>query len=128
MPASVLSLLSTDMPKMLLLFESTMDFTPVGGNWKIKDEIRAMASFQQMNLMQPFSGLGKFDIIFCRNVAIYFTLQDRKKLFNKIADVLEPDGYLLIGSTESLGVFKGSPSYRLFRFQINHSHHHSGSA
>ncbi len=77
-------------------------FTPAGGNWKIKDEIRAMASFRRMNLMQPFTGLGKFDIIFCRNVAIYFTLPDRKKLFNKIADVLEPDGYLLIGSTESL--------------------------
>jgi len=55
-----------------------------------------------MNLMQPFTGLGKFDIIFCRNVAIYFTLPDRKKLFNKIADVLQPDGCLLIGSTESL--------------------------
>ena len=77
-------------------------FTPAGGSWKIKDEIRAMASFRRMNLMQPFVGLGKFDIIFCRNVAIYFTLSDRKKLFNKIADVLAPDGYLLVGSTESL--------------------------
>ena len=41
-------------------------FTPSGGNWKIKDEIRAMASFKRMNLMQPFVGLGKFDIILCR--------------------------------------------------------------
>ena len=77
-------------------------FTSDGANWKIKDEIRSMASFQKFNLMHPFSGLGKFDIIFCRNVAIYFTLEDRKKLFNKIADVLEPDGFLIIGSTESL--------------------------
>ena len=77
-------------------------FMPAGGNWKIKDEIRAMATFRRMNLMQPFVGLGKFDIILCRNVAIYFTLSDRKKLFNKIADVLQPDGYLIIGSTESL--------------------------
>ena len=77
-------------------------FSPAGGNWKIKDEIRAMASFRRMNLMQPFVGVGKFDIILCRNVAIYFTLADRKKLFNKIADALEPDGYLIIGSTESL--------------------------
>lgn len=77
-------------------------FTPSGGNWKIRDEIRAMATFRKMNLMQPFSALGKFDIIFCRNVAIYFTMADRKKLFNKLADILEPDGYLLIGSTESL--------------------------
>lgn len=77
-------------------------FTPAGGNWKIRDEIRAMATFRRMNLMQPFTGLGKFDIILCRNVAIYFTLEDRKKLFNKIADALHPDGYLVIGSTESL--------------------------
>jgi chemotaxis protein methyltransferase CheR len=77
-------------------------FTPFGNKWKIKDEIRAMTTFKHMNLMEPFTGLGKFDIIFCRNVAIYFTPEDRKKLYNKIADVLSPDGYLIIGSTESL--------------------------
>jgi len=77
-------------------------FTTSGNKWKIKDEIRAMATFKHMNLMKPFMGLGKFDIIFCRNVAIYFTPEDRKKLYNKIADVLSPDGYLIIGSTESL--------------------------
>lgn len=77
-------------------------FTADGANWKIKDQIRAMASFRKLNLMHPFTGMGKFDIIFCRNVAIYFTLEDRKKLFAKIADVLEPDGFLIIGSTESL--------------------------
>lgn len=77
-------------------------FTLFGDSWKIKDEIRAMVNFKIFNLMLPLSSLGKFDIIFCRNVAIYFTLQDRKKLFNKIADILADDGYLVIGSTESL--------------------------
>ena len=77
-------------------------FTLFGDSWKIKDEIRAMVNFRKLNLMQPFAGIGKFDIIFCRNVAIYFTLQDRKKLFNKLADSLADDGYLIIGSTESL--------------------------
>ncbi len=77
-------------------------FSPAGGSWKIKDEIRAMANFRKINLMQPFTGMGKFDIILCRNVAIYFTPEDRKKLFNKLAQNLEPDGYLIIGSTESL--------------------------
>ena len=77
-------------------------FQPSGENWKIKNEIRAMATFRKINLMEPFYGLGKFDLIFCRNVAIYFTLEDRIKLFNKIADTLAPDGYLIIGSTESL--------------------------
>jgi len=77
-------------------------FTPAGEFWKIKDEIRAMVNFRKLNLMAPFGGLGKFDIIFCRNVAIYFTLEDRKKLFNKLADSLADDGFLVIGSTESL--------------------------
>lgn len=77
-------------------------FVSSGENWKVKDDIRSMATFRKFNLMQPFSALGKFDIIFCRNVAIYFTLEDRKKLFNKIADALEPNGFLIIGSTESL--------------------------
>ena len=80
----------------------TKYFTSVGQTWKVNDQIRAMANFRKFNLMSPFIGLGKFDIVLCRNVAIYFTLEDRKKLFNKIADVLEPDGYLIIGSTESL--------------------------
>jgi chemotaxis protein methyltransferase CheR len=77
-------------------------FTLFGDSWKIKDEIRAMVNFKKLNLMQPFTSLGKFDIIFCRNVAIYFTLEDRKKLFDKLADSLADDGYLVIGSTESL--------------------------
>ncbi len=80
----------------------TKYFTMIGQTWKVNDQLRAMVNFRKLNLMQPFMGLGKFDIILCRNVAIYFTLEDRKKLFNKIADVLEPDGYLIIGSTESL--------------------------
>jgi len=77
-------------------------FTMFGDSWTIKDEIRAMVQFKKFNLMMPFTGLGKFDIIFCRNVAIYFTLPDRQKLFNKIADNLADDGFLIIGSTESL--------------------------
>jgi chemotaxis protein methyltransferase CheR len=77
-------------------------FKADGAKWKIKDQIRVMATFKKFNLMHPFMGMGKFDIIFCRNVAIYFTLEDRKKLFAKIADALEPDGFLIIGSTESL--------------------------
>jgi chemotaxis protein methyltransferase CheR len=77
-------------------------FSPNGVGWKIKEEIRKMATFKTLNLLEQFNYIGKFDIIFCRNVAIYFTLEDRKKLFNRIAEVLEPDGFLIIGSTESL--------------------------
>ena len=61
-----------------------------------------MATFKKFNLMETFVGLGKFDIIFCRNVAIYFTPESRTKLFDKVGEVLETDGYLIIGATESL--------------------------
>ena len=70
-----------------------------GNKWKIRDDIRAMVSFKKMNLLQPFDDLGRFDIILCRNVGVYFNLENRKKLFAKIADTLEQDGYLIIGAT-----------------------------
>lgn len=73
-----------------------------GGSWKIRDEIRAMASFRRLNLMQDLSALGNFDVIFCRNVAIYFNDADRAALFRSIGQRLTPDGYLIIGSMESL--------------------------
>lgn len=77
-------------------------FTKADDEWAISDAIRATVSFNQLNLMKPLTGLGKFDIIFCRNVAIYFTNEDRAQLFNRLADTLNDDGYLIIGSTESL--------------------------
>jgi chemotaxis protein methyltransferase CheR len=77
-------------------------FVREGDFWKIRKNIRDMVSFKKMNLMQPFMRLGRFDIIFCRNVAIYFAMTDRKKLFENIEKVLALDGSLIIGSTESL--------------------------
>jgi chemotaxis protein methyltransferase CheR len=77
-------------------------FLPHDSGWKIKDEIRGMASFSTLNLMEDFPSLGRFDIIFCRNVAIYFNDQDKAKLYKRLASTLEPDGYLIIGATESL--------------------------
>ncbi len=77
-------------------------FVPDQGNWRIKDELRAMVSFQQINLLKPMTGIGRWDIIFCRNVAIYFPIEDRKTLFNGLADAVAPGGALIIGSTEFL--------------------------
>ena len=91
-------------------------FTLMGDGWKIRDEIRAMAVFKKFNLMKPFTGLGRFDVVFCRNVAIYFTPADKKQVFEKIAGVLEPDGSLVIGSTESLtGVTEAFEARRYMR-------------
>ena len=77
-------------------------FTPAAGGWRIKDEIRSLAVFKKFNLMDSYAGLGSFDIIFCRNVAIYFTPADKRKLFQKLGQVLAKDGYLIIGGSESL--------------------------
>jgi chemotaxis protein methyltransferase CheR len=77
-------------------------FVPAAGGWQIRDEIRAMASFQKLNLMADFSAVGRFDVIFCRNVAIYFTERDRISLFGRMDRALEPGGYLVIGTMESL--------------------------
>ncbi len=77
-------------------------FTQVPGGWKVRDELRGLVSFRKMNLMEDFRGLEQFDIIFCRNVAIYFTEADKQRLFQRIAGVMAPDGALVIGSTESL--------------------------
>lgn len=97
-------------------------FVRLGDKWKIKDEIRAMASFRKMSLLEPLGGMGTFDVIFCRNVAIYFNPEDRRQLFHRIAQVLEPDGYLIVGSTESLtGVcsrFQASRHLRSVFYQL----------
>ena len=77
-------------------------FIPAAGGWQIRDEIRALASFKKLNLMTDFSALGRFDVIFCRNVAIYFTERDRISLFGRMAGAMDADGCLLIGAMESL--------------------------
>jgi len=77
-------------------------FLPQQGGWKVKDSLRAMISFQRRNLLQPFNDLGPFDVIFCRNVAIYFDSARRRNLFHRLAERLTPGGYLFVGASESL--------------------------
>ncbi|MFH1216842.1 MAG: protein-glutamate O-methyltransferase CheR [Pseudomonadota bacterium] len=77
-------------------------FTPEGQNLRVKDELRSMTYFRKINLMEPFTTMGKFDIIFCRNVAIYFSMANRKSLFERLGAQLHPHGALIIGATESL--------------------------
>jgi len=74
---------------------------PEGNNRKVRDDIRKLAVFKQHNLLHDFRGLGSFDIVFCRNVSIYFSLEHQNELFSKISGVMEQGGYLITGSTES---------------------------
>lgn len=77
-------------------------FTQTGETWQIKPEIRAMIQFRQLNLLHDFSSLGTFDIIFCRNVLIYFSQETKTDVFNKLAKVIEPDGFLVLGAAETV--------------------------
>ena len=77
-------------------------FTKEDSCWKIKDELRSMVCFEKMNLLRPKLEYGRFDIIFCRNVAIYFSKPDRRRLFESLSLCLNNNGVLIIGATESL--------------------------
>jgi chemotaxis protein methyltransferase CheR len=77
-------------------------FEPVGDRWKVRDELRALATFRCSSLLKPVIAPASFDIIFCRNVAIYFTEPDRIRLFKNLGRILARHGALIIGATESI--------------------------
>jgi chemotaxis protein methyltransferase CheR len=91
-------------------------FAQVGELWQLNAEIRAMVQHRQLNLLQDFSHLGTFDVIFCRNVLIYFDQDTKAGIFNRLAKMLEPDGVLALGAAESVvgltSVFKPYPERR----------------
>jgi chemotaxis protein methyltransferase CheR len=80
----------------------TRHFKASGERWRVRDEIRSLASFRTMNLLEPFSFPNPFDVILCRNVAIYFTEPDKIRLFRNLTRCLARDGALIVGSTESI--------------------------
>ncbi|HEU0084696.1 MAG TPA: protein-glutamate O-methyltransferase CheR [Bradyrhizobium sp.] len=77
-------------------------FRQVGELWQLNADIRAMVQHRQFNLLQDFSHLGSFDVIFCRNVLIYFDQETKLGVFNRLARSLEPDGVLALGAAESI--------------------------
>jgi chemotaxis protein methyltransferase CheR len=83
-----------------------------------------MVQHRQLNLLQDFSHLGKFDVIFCRNVLIYFDQETKTSIFERLARMLEPDGYLMLGAAESVvgitDAFRPCPDRRGL-YQLNPS-------
>ncbi len=79
-------------------------FSSIGGGsqYKVKDELKNEVIFRQFNLMNPFPFKRKMHTIFLRNVMIYFDDRTKHELLRKIYDILEPGGYLFIGTTETL--------------------------
>jgi chemotaxis protein methyltransferase CheR len=77
-------------------------FKQTGETWQINPELRAMIQHRQLNLLHDFSQLGAFDVIFCRNVLIYFDQDTKINIFNRIARQIEPDGFLVLGAAETV--------------------------
>ncbi|MGG6265935.1 CheR family methyltransferase [Leptolyngbya sp. AN03gr2] len=76
-------------------------FRQVGRSWQISSEIRKMVEFQELNLIQPWNSLPPMDIIFLRNVLIYFDLETKRSVFDRVQQTLQPDGYLFLGGGET---------------------------
>jgi chemotaxis protein methyltransferase CheR len=91
-------------------------FKQTGDLWQINADLRAMVQHRQLNLLHDFSQLGVFDVIFCRNVLIYFDQDTKVNIFNRLAKVVEPDGFLVLGAAETVvgltDVFKPFPDRR----------------
>ncbi|MCK1545634.1 protein-glutamate O-methyltransferase CheR [Bradyrhizobium sp. 147] len=77
-------------------------FKQTGETWQINPELRAMIQHRQLNLLHDFAQLGTFDVIFCRNVLIYFDQDTKINVFNRLARQIEPDGFLVLGAAETV--------------------------
>lgn len=80
-------------------------FTKQGAVWRVNDKIRARVKFVEFNLMKNFSSLGRFDVVFCRNVLIYFSSELKSDILNRISCALLPDSYLFLGGSESMASY-----------------------
>jgi chemotaxis protein methyltransferase CheR len=91
-------------------------FKQIGEMWQINADIRSMIQYRPLNLLQDFAHMGKFDLIFCRNVLIYFDQDMKSSIFGRLAKTMEPDGFLALGAAETVvgltDAFKPHPDRR----------------
>ena len=72
------------------------------GMMQVKPEVRRMVTFKSLNLLTSYASLGRFDIVFCRNVLIYFSADVKQRILQQIAGQLQPEGILFLGASESI--------------------------
>jgi chemotaxis protein methyltransferase CheR len=77
-------------------------FAQIGETWQVSPELRAMVQYRPLNLLQNFSHLGTFDLVFCRNVLIYFDQPTKIDVLDRMAKSMQPDGYLVLGAAETV--------------------------
>jgi chemotaxis protein methyltransferase CheR len=86
------------LPSLLLI----KYFSQIGDLWQIAPELRGMVKFMPLNLLHDFSHLGTFDVVFCRNVLIYFDQATKTDVLERVAAVTDRDGYLVLGGAETV--------------------------
>jgi chemotaxis protein methyltransferase CheR len=77
-------------------------FKKDGDQWRVNDDIRAMVQYKPNNLLEPFTAMGPFDIVFCRNVLIYFDPPTKASVLERTAQIMAPDGFLVLGAAETV--------------------------
>lgn len=101
-------------------------FTQDGEKWRIADSLRKTVTYQPFNLLDSMLSFGQFDIVFCRNVLIYFDEKTKADILNRIAKQLAPDGFLFLGGAETvIGItdaFKPLPGQRGLYVHANSPH------
>jgi chemotaxis protein methyltransferase CheR len=75
-------------------------FTQEGDRWRVSDSLRRMVKFRTFNLLDDYGRFGEMDVVFCRNVLLYFEPQTKAQILDRLADTLAPDGYLVVGTAE----------------------------
>jgi chemotaxis protein methyltransferase CheR len=88
-------------------------FVKTGDRWQVRPEVRARAGFREFNLLDSFTLLGRFDVIFCRNVLIYFSAESKREILARMAGALNPGGYLFLGASESMANY--SDAFEMMR-------------
>ena len=90
-------------------------FRQEGNQWRVSDDVKKRVNFQELNLKTGFASLGKFDVIFCRNVLIYFAPDLKSEIMSRMAQNLKPNGYLILGGSETISGY--SDDFEMVRWK-----------
>lgn len=77
-------------------------FSERHGRWELREDLRRRVTFRELNLQQGYESLGRFQVIFCRNVLIYFSADLKRNILARLAAALQPGGYLFLGAAEAI--------------------------
>jgi chemotaxis protein methyltransferase CheR len=77
-------------------------FSQEDGGWRLNERIRRMVTFRAFNLLDSFGWLGEIDVIFCRNVFLYFVPQEKRQCLDRLSAAIADDGYLMLGASETM--------------------------